>query len=291
MWPLPAILLPLCVLSILIGSIRPASSGTPAQPALNPWHATAFVLLSLLPMITVVIAEVVTHAFADRYAIAAVPGICVLLAVGFCRASGYSTRTAMAVWAVTVLTAGGLAWRSQQEFRMELKELKESAALLRPYGDQPIVMAEMKRFHRLSFYAERSLAQRLVFLSDPHASLRHLGFDTSDRGLLALNPWFPLNVRWFDDWVSTDHSFLVWASLGPWSWVPNELAQRGVGARIERVWKTFLVLSVKDIKPGPEHRVPGDPSGQPMLFSQAPHTGKPLCELYMPRTASCPALD
>jgi len=40
----------------------------------------------------------------------------------------------------------------------------------------------------------------------PKLSTKYIGHDTVDRGLLNLNPWFPLKVVWWHDWWK-EHSF------------------------------------------------------------------------------------
>jgi hypothetical protein len=117
-----------------------------------------------------------------------------------------------------------------------------------------------------------------------------MGFDTVDRGLLALNPWFPLNVRWLNDWVSENPSFLVWTFFGKWSWLPNQLADAGADVSLKSVLNSCVLLSARNVKLPPDTRGPGDPPGKPMLFWTMPRTGKSLCELYM-RAGSCPGID
>jgi hypothetical protein len=88
-----------------------------------------------------------------------------------------------------------------------------------------------------SLYGRRDLGSRLVLLADPEKSIRYMSTDTVDRGLLDLNPWFPLNVRWFHEWIAEHPSFRVWASIGDWSWIPNGVADLGALASLKAVLK------------------------------------------------------
>jgi hypothetical protein len=134
------------------------------------------------------------------------------------------------------------------------------------------------------------LGGRVVYLADPHESLRYLHFDTVDRGLLDLNPWFPLNVRWFKQFVPEHPSFLVLANIDDWNWLPNSLAVMDGDVRLAGVLRNSALFSVSAAKVPPFVRGAGDPAGQPMLYSSLPADGKPVCQMYM-STASCPAVD
>jgi hypothetical protein len=245
----------------------------------------------VMPVVAVLIAKFVTHAFTFRYAIAAFPAVCVLLVIGFSRIAREARGAAAALWLFTVVAFVGMAFRQANHQREELSDLRETAAFLRANSaGAPVVISDLTRFHRLSFYARRDLGGRVVFLSDPHLAIRYMGFDTADRGLLDLNPWFPLNVRWFHEWIAEHPSFLVWTFLGNWSWIPNGVADLGLPANLKAVLNDCALLSVTASQPPPNGRRPGDPSGRPMLYSRMPADGLPMCRAYM-AAGSCPAVD
>jgi hypothetical protein len=58
---------------------------------IEPWQTAAIVSLSFLPGVAVPIAKLVTHAFTFRYAIAALPGVCILLTIGYSRIIRYTS--------------------------------------------------------------------------------------------------------------------------------------------------------------------------------------------------------
>jgi hypothetical protein len=284
---LPVVVLAMVALRRLGPLTREADVGMPMQM----WHLVAFGALALLPVALVVIAKTVTHAFHPRYAVAALPGVCVLLTVAMARLAGYSRRYAAVIWLMLAGCFGWISTRYNTGLRMDLEDLRETDAFLRKAGDGPLAVSHITRFHRLSFYARRDLGGRIVYLADPRSSIEYLGFDTVDRGLLALNPWFPLNVRWMDEWVAEHPSFLLLGPPSAWSWAPVGLANLGADARLVGVYGTEnLLLSVHDLKMPPTPREPGDPSGRPMLFSKMPAEGRPICELYL-AASSCPKID
>jgi hypothetical protein len=178
----------------------------------------------------------------------------------------------------------------QHQQVQSLEDTKASVDFLRRTNDAPIAMAEITPFHRVSFYARRDLARRLTYVADPHLSIRYLGHDTVDRGLLDLNSWFPLNVVWWHDWLSTHTSFLVYGYVDDRSWLTFELPS--VSDSVELVGrqdKWRLLFSVKHVKVPADDRTARDPSGQPMLYQQLPDREAPLCTIYM--TGGCPVID
>src|SRR5262245_61161929 len=175
-------------------------------------QTVALVVLALLPVVEVFIAKFVTHAFTDRYAIAAFPAVCILLVLGMRR----MTRQSAAVWLSLILCFPAVSYRHEESQRLDYEDIKETAAFLRRHENLPIAMSDVTRFHRISFYARRDLSRRIVYLAEPASSIRYLGYDTVDRGMLHLNPWFPLNVRWMDEWIAEHPSLLVWGFIGNW---------------------------------------------------------------------------
>jgi hypothetical protein len=94
----------------------------------------------------------------------------------------------------------------------------------------PIVAADLHTFMMLTHYAPSAIASRVVYLADPQSSLRYLGHDTLDRGILDLKPWFPVAVEEYDVYVGSHNRFLIYQDvqgernwLGyywgrPWEW-------------------------------------------------------------------------
>lgn len=257
----------------------------------QPWEAAAILSLALAPVVAVLIAKFVTNAFTYRYAIAGFPGVCILLTIGYSRMIRYKSSAAAAVWLCTLVVFAGMVFRQAGRQHEELTDIRETAAFLRANsGGEPIVISDLTRFHRLSFYARRDLGGRLVYLADPQRAIRYDQSDTVDRGLLDLNPWFPLNVRWFHEWIAGHRSFLLWGFIGDWSWNPNALVDVGAHSEVKGILKTCLLFRVIANDPPPSDRAPGDPGGQPMMYSRMPADGFPLCRAYM-ATESCVAVD
>jgi len=276
-------------MAILFRVRRPPARST-AEIPFRAWHSVTIVLLALLPFFGVVTGVLITHAYTERYMIAATLGFCILLIHGLRRIIGDDRLMAGFVCALCLIFFQiSIRGMQHQQFQT-LQDVKASVAFLRRTNDAPIAMAEITPFHRVSFYARRDLAGRLAYVADPHLSIRYLGHDTVDRGLLDLNRWFPLNVVWWHDWLSTHPSFLVYGYVGDWSWLTFELPSVSDTIKlVERQDKWRLLFSVKHLKVPTDDRTARDPSGQPMLYQQLPHRDAPLCTIYM--TEGCPVID
>jgi len=241
-------------------------------------------------MLGFVIAKLVTHAYWARYMIAASPGIFTLLILGLRRIIandrlGPALICAMClpffIWQIHTL--------NRQEFD-DLQGVRSDVAALRRTGDAPIAITNAGRLHLLSFYARRDLVRRLAYVADVHLSTRYLGHDTVDRAHLALNPWFPLNVVWWHDWLSAHPSFMAYGPLfGEFSWLPLGLPAIGDVQLLKREDQTTGLLSVQNVKVPANDRTASDPSGEPMLYRQLAGLAAPLCTIYM--TDRCPDVD
>ena len=81
-------------------------------------------------------------------------------------------------------------------------------------SELPIVVSDPHNFMMLAHYAPRDLSSRFVYLADPERSLRHLGHNTMDRGLLDLKLWFRLNIQEAERYMSEHSRFLLYVPAG-----------------------------------------------------------------------------
>ncbi len=182
---------------------------------------------AVLPVIAFALGKIVTHAFVNRYALAAVLGISILLALIVEHLPrgravvGLGYLMLVSVWFP-------LAQRnSLRALDEDVRNTKEAVALLLANdGDLPIVASEPHIFMTLAHYAPPEVTSRLVYLTDPGASLRHLGHNSVDRGMFELiGPWFHLPVRAYAPFIESHHTFLVYGNLGWLNWVTAQLCE------------------------------------------------------------------
>ncbi len=80
------------------------------------------------------------------------------------------------------------------------------------------------------YYAPNALQKRVFYIADAEASVRYLGHDTIDRGLIALKQWFPLvNVVSYEAFVHGHEEFYLyhfsWDEDWKWNWLTTKLLE------------------------------------------------------------------
>jgi hypothetical protein len=259
------------------------------KPSWNPWQAVAICTLAALPVPTMLLAKFITHGFTPRYCIFAIVGVTVLLFYFISRFA--LRRSAAAIGIVACVLIFLLQVRQlNSTYKEGRAELDEDVRALSSLPDAPIVLMEVSVAHRLSYYAPRRLASRLVFVADANSSISYLKQDTVDRGLLDLRFWFPINIVRADSFLTDNPQFYVFGQTSSWSWLTFDMPKWGETKLLGRGEEGRLLFSVDHV------RVSADPAAvqqqrilqSRMLFATLPREGPSLCVVSMgPR--SCPA--
>lgn len=245
-WLLLPTALPLLAVVVLLGVYSFRHRSTPdervveVQP-LPPRHEMAAIYgFIAVPFVAVLLAKFVTQGFTNRYALPAVIGLSIFVAL-----TAYRLANAKAVVAAGMalilggwfgLTAARIVFMGDSANMEPTETLNPIAArdFLRAKGapDLPIVISEHHTFFPLAYYAPPDIASRLVYLADPEASLRLRGHNSAEVGALRLlGPWFHLNVQEFRSYITTQRRFLFYGSIGHWNYILSEL--EAVNAHIE----------------------------------------------------------
>lgn len=232
----------------LVTSPRPSSE---SRAALAWPELGAGVGFAVLPVIAFAVGKIATHVFVNRYALASVLGISILPALIVQRLPrgravvGLGYLMLVSIWF-------SLAQRhALSALDDDVRSTTQAVALLRVnHDDLPIVASEPHIFMTLAHYAPPDVTSRLVYLSDPAASLRHLGHNSVDRGMSELiGPWFHLPVRAYAPFVESHSSFLVYGNLGWLNWVTAQLCADHRALELQgRVNEDFL-FRVHDPEP------------------------------------------
>jgi hypothetical protein len=106
------------------------------------------------------------------------------------------------------------------------------------YGNLPVVVTSDSVL--LEYYVSPQLAKRLVTLVDLSKSVEYEGTDTIDRLNLSLQGWLPLRVYQFQEFVSTQPSFLLYSAgnivnaggSSFYDWFTPELLREGHSLRV-----------------------------------------------------------
>ena len=189
-----------------------------------------------IPALAVLLAKVATGAFTDRYALAAVLGLALIIPWG-----AYSIldgRATLGIALAAVLFSWFLAKDGIEPAmaqRRELATLQDTLAFLRKASpdDSPLVIASPHLFFQLSYYAPPPLASRLVYLTDTAAAMRYVKTDTVELGLQEFRRWIPMSVEDYRSYVRAHPRFLLYGDTGAWIWLLPELM--ATGARLQLV--------------------------------------------------------
>ena len=227
-----------------------ASVNAPAIPGNELAAALSYVSL---PLIAVAVAMLVTGAFTPRYALPTVLGVSVLVAWTSARLlDGRAFLGAI----ILLLSCGGfvMLWTRSLPATPETA-LSQMYAIVRsePESELPVVVSDPHTFMTLSHYAPPDLSSRFVYLADPERSLRDLGHNTMDRGILDLKPWFRLNIQESERYRSEHSRFLLYVHAGylggqvapNFNWLLSDLAASGWHLELKAREQNQLLFLVK----------------------------------------------
>lgn len=285
----PVVLL-IAFFGIWLACSRPAPADARKGPVIPQYELAAITGLLLVPAIAVFFAIFVTHAFHFRYALSPVIGSAVLAAwIAYALLRGSRTG-GLCVVMVGVLGFWVVSWRAWTMRGREVAGVSASLELLNAIEEKsiPIAVTTVTTFYQLSFYAPRSLANRIVYPADPASSVKFIKHDTMDRGLLALQPWFPLNTLRYDDLMRMTPGFFNYGDFTEWSWQTWRFTQERLQLQMFARDRGFVLLYVSKpgAAPAPPRPLPQAPSlallgvqtAGPSICEQ--WTQDPLCSVF-----------
>jgi hypothetical protein len=225
---LPPVLVGAVLLSLPARSTRPGAEPEQqtASPSIPAQEWAAALTLALLPVFAVVLGKAFTGVYVYRYAVATVVGVSLLLAFAAARRAADSAVIGTALAAVFLgwfLVIGVATFR---EFSRQPAALARMSTFLDSKCKEqlPIAVAGSHLFLELAHYAPPALAPRLVYVTDPEASLRHLRADTDDLALRGLSRVTAVPVVDLSRFLAANSWFYVYGDDG---WLLPELKARG----------------------------------------------------------------
>jgi hypothetical protein len=272
------------VVALLVGvafAFSRSRSSTPPRPVTLPF-VTSMVSLALLPFVILVLAEVVTHSFTERYALVSSIGIFVSICFALARLTSERTAAAAGLVILEVLFFGTQLVDKARSVKEELALARtEYRTLSREAGHgEFLAISEVAVFQRLSFYGPISFARRISYLADANREIRYSGFDTVDRGLLALRSWFPINTQPYGKYLREHDHFLVYGYQGPWAWLTYELYKIGAMRLRWRIGSRTLFDYTRDGEVPPD--VPPSPTGdQTTMLDRLPDETESVCRAFL----------
>jgi hypothetical protein len=219
------------------------------QPGLRSYEVTAALGFLALPFVAVALAMFVTGAFTDRYAIPATLGLGILVPFGFRQVlRGQSALTFVLVLclAASLVPRGGIILQASAK-NVQTRESVIAMLQADRTGIEPLVCSDPHLFLRLSHYAPPELRSRLVYLADPAESMRYLGHNSVERGMLdLLKPWFRLNVQQYRPYLDSGREFLLVGEPHYFlNWVLQDLVASGAHIELRDRRQEFVLLDVR----------------------------------------------
>ena len=223
---------PVFLAFVVVSRDRKETASDPAGGlSLPEWVAiTGF---ALTPVLAVILAKTVTHAYADRYAMIAMVGLAPLLALGM--AKGSSNRpvaAAVAVFITLGLFLAGSAFDARhlravtRGYDLMLSCLREERA------GMPVVITNPHIFFELSAIQEnRPSPVPIRYLFDHDLALTYTGTDDVELGLIAFHAWAPLSMERFDAFAAHPQPVMLFGNPSPFSWVTQQLQRQNWSVR------------------------------------------------------------
>jgi hypothetical protein len=150
----------------------------------------------LLPLVGVLVGELVTGAYVERYVLSAAIGPALLVPLALHRIAGGRPRIAMVTAALLSLWFAILFQYWHRDIGVDLDRRDRLVAFVQEHvaGDLPVAVAHPHDYLELAHDAPQSIAARLVRLSDPERSLEYTDSRSTEDGLVVLAGFAPLRV-------------------------------------------------------------------------------------------------
>lgn len=290
-------LLGLLVYLIISLRLAPQSSGVHGGDAVSSpapiWEIVTWIAIAAIPLFAMVLAKRVTHGYVERYAIHALIGAVLIISYAGFHAAHRSRIIPFLLSVMFLFSIGLRGILAIRRHSIILSVLIGDMVALAPHAAQSIVISDVTVFHQVSFYARRDFQRNFAYLCDPDNSVKYLGHDTVDRGLLDLKPWFPLNALETTRYLNEHPRFLVYGSIDEWNWITYLLTPPAYNTELLLRNGIRLLLSVQRSGPAAESSQPlaAHASKEEDLFDRTSKTGPSLCEAWFRGDSLCLTIE
>jgi hypothetical protein len=217
----------------------------------------------LIPVLAVILGKLVTGAFTSRYALPAIIGFSILIAFSAFRL-WRSSEPMMVILVLCFCAAfASKVAKTWKDLGWDIAKEQDAESFLQSHTGEalPIVVSDAHLFSLLGHYAPPDLAQRLVYLADPGASRRYLGFDSQEQGMVhLLQPWFHWRVEDYEPYIASHQRFLVYGPVGTGgasitnsgyflNWVLSDLVARHMQVELKARNEEILLFLISPNQP------------------------------------------
>ena len=218
----------LAVLALSLIGNRTEEEALP--PKLPDHEILAGVLFLAIPVMAVAIGLFKTHMFTPRYALMGVTGVLLLVPM---IAARLANGRALAGFLLLGVSALPLVFVMVEVPDRDNPVVRDSA-LVKALEQGPVVVPDGQLFLQMWYYTPEPLKSRLVYLLDPQAAVRYMGFDAIDVGIDHLRPWSSVMTADYKDYATPGREFRLYQSSMRPGWVLAKVVGDGGSAQIEQ---------------------------------------------------------
>ena len=171
------------------------------RPRAAQTEVAAAVGFLLLPLAGVLVGELVTGAYVERYVLAGVLGPALLIPLALSRVARGRRSAAVAASVVLALWFGVLFQYWHRDIGVDIDRRERLVAFLQehpPPNGTYVAVVHPHDYLELARYAPGSVAAKLARLSDPERALRYTGSRSTEDGLVVLAGFAPLRIVPYD---------------------------------------------------------------------------------------------
>jgi hypothetical protein len=206
----------------------------PPEDSYPAYELAAITAFMLVPFIAMIAAKLTTGALTNRHLLFIVAGVSII----FAYALSYSRAPRSSLILALVLFVAGFFGKAGSELHRcneDFAVYERTVNFVQTYPERslPVACWVSPPVMQVWYYGPRELATRMFYLANPEDSVRYVGHDTIDRGLIDLKPWFPINnVQPYRLFVRSHKQFLLYYGSWPEDWVWNWIMSSLVADRM-----------------------------------------------------------
>jgi len=246
---LPAIVMALIGSAVVIFFMRSEPDPRVDTSSIPRYEIAAALTICLVPVMTYVLAALVTHAFYDKYVITTVVGIALVAAYLSWHLQAWRRGCALVIALTFGLWMAGVLGYKARYVKPHPYSVPAVERSVIETATQPVVIFDGTEFMRVQFYLPPNLRDKVYLLTDPKLGMLYKGNNTDALVYQRLKPFVHLNVANLCAFTRQYRQFLVmmikpYAAQRP-TWVVPYLVQHKADVRlIGGDLNDFALLSV-----------------------------------------------
>lgn len=240
---LPAAVVALLACTIAIFFFRREPVGVGKDSTIPRHEVAAAVTLSLLPVMTYILAYFVTRAFTDKYVINTVVGISLVVAYLTWQLRAWRPRCALFIGLSVSLLATAIFGYLLRNMPARPYSIAAADLRLIEAARHPVAFPDAHHYLQTHFYLPPHLRDRIYMITDKVLAMKFVGHDTNELVFDRLSPYVRMNIFSLCEFTTRYSQFLVLAARPGWV-VPLLLEDHAKVQLLEENPRRGTILSV-----------------------------------------------